>query len=129
MSRFQDLFFCSKYLLSCLGNRYITGKSYGATSFNSRYNFFPSWKLETWNSFCVTADSATRVYKTFINGKAGCQFFQDQGSPLSLVEVRRCSALIGREKLLRQQSYAIENQLVASKASRWFFMKKDSWLP
>ena len=40
-----------------LGNRYMTGKSYGSVSFNSGYNFFPAWHLETWNSFCITADS------------------------------------------------------------------------
>ena len=51
------------------GNRYITGKSYGGISFDSAYNFFPSWKLETWNSFCITANSVTKIYKTFINGK------------------------------------------------------------
>ena len=39
-----------------------------------------------------------------------------QCSPLSLVEECRGSALIGREMLLRQLSYAIKNQLVASKA-------------
>ena len=32
------------------------------------------------------------------------------------------SALIGPEMLLRQLSYAIKNQLVASKALYWFFM-------
>ena len=51
------------------GNKYITGKSYGGSSFDSGYNFFPAWKLETWNSFCVAANTGTRVYKTFINGK------------------------------------------------------------
>ena len=39
-----------------------------------------------------------------------------QCSPLSLVEECRGLALIGREMLLRQLSYAIKNQLVASKA-------------
>ena len=52
------------------GNRYITGKSFGGISFDSGYNFFPAWKLETWNSFCITANAGNRVYKTFINGKA-----------------------------------------------------------
>ena len=52
------------------GKRYITGKSYGGISFDSGYNFFPSWKLESWNSFCITASTNTRVYQTFINGKA-----------------------------------------------------------
>ena len=39
-----------------------------------------------------------------------------QCSPLSLVQVQRGYALIGRECWLRQQSYAAKNQLVASKA-------------
>ena len=42
-----------------------------------------------------------------------------QCSPLSLVEVQRGSALIGRELqrvAFSQQSYAIKNQLVATKA-------------
>ena len=39
-----------------------------------------------------------------------------QCGPLSLVEECRGSALIGPEMLLRQLSYAIKNQLVASKA-------------
>ena len=40
----------------------------------------------------------------------------NQPGPLSLVEECRGSALIGPEMLLRQLSYAIKNQLVASKA-------------
>ena len=41
-----------------------------------------------------------------------------QCSPLSLVEECRGSALIGPEMLLRQLSYAIKNQLVASKVRK-----------
>ena len=40
-----------------------------------------------------------------------------QCSPLSLVEECRGLALIGREQCWRQLSYAIKNQLVASKAT------------
>ena len=47
----------------------MTSKSYGTISFNSRYNFFSSWKLETWNSFCITADTEARMYRTVINGE------------------------------------------------------------
>ena len=63
-----------------LGNRYMTGKSYGSVSFNSGYNFFSAWHLETWNSFCITADSkaqwddtATQILSlsTYINEGSG----------------------------------------------------------
>ena len=47
----------------------MTSKSYGTISFKSQYYFFDSWQLETWNSFCITADTEARLYKTFINGK------------------------------------------------------------
>ena len=40
----------------------------------------------------------------------------DQCGPLSLVEVQRGSALIGPESCYASVSYAIKNQLVASKA-------------
>ena len=55
--------------MSFPGNQYMTGKSFGSVSFNSGYNFFPSWKLETWNSFCITADTEAKVYRTVINGE------------------------------------------------------------
>ena len=47
----------------------MTSKSYGTISLNSQYNFFSSWKLETWNSFCITADTEAGMYRTLINGK------------------------------------------------------------
>ena len=52
-----------------VGNKYMTSKSYGTISLNSQYNFFSSWKLETWNSFCITADTEAGMYRTLINGK------------------------------------------------------------
>ena len=53
----------------CLDKEWISGKSYGAISFDSGYVFFPSWKLENWESFCITADSEQKAYKTFINDR------------------------------------------------------------
>ena len=46
----------------------------------------------------------------------GTNNHHQQPGPLSLVEECRGSALIGPEMLLRQLTYAIKNQLVASKA-------------
>ena len=50
--------------------------------------------------------------------------FENQCGPLSLVEVQRGSALIGRERCWRQQSYAIKNQLVAAKVGAMERKKK-----
>ena len=65
----RDFTFFSHFV-KFTGNKYLTGKSYGGISFDSAYNFFPSWKLDAWNSFCIAADAVTKVYKTFINGEA-----------------------------------------------------------
>ena len=47
--------------------KWITGKSFGAISFDSAYIIFPSWKLESWVSFCISADTELKSYKTFVN--------------------------------------------------------------
>ena len=47
--------------------KWITGKSFGAISFDSAYIIFPSWKLENWVSFCISADTELKSYKTFVN--------------------------------------------------------------
>ena len=47
----------------------MTSKSYGSISFDASYHFFEPFKLETWNSFCITANTEARIYRTIINGK------------------------------------------------------------
>ena len=101
----KDFLFWSPSFCFIPGNRYITGKSFGGISFDSGYNFFPAWKLETWNSFCITANTGNRVYKTFINGKAiKTSLFSQKPWRLFSLFFRRCShwlttrVLIGRKK-------------------------------
>ena len=52
-----------------LDKQWISGKSFGASSFDSGYTFFPSWKLENWESFCISASTDLKSYKTFINDR------------------------------------------------------------
>ena len=56
-------------MIAWIDKKWISGKSYGAISFDSGYVFFPAWKLENWETFCITADTKEKSYKTFINDR------------------------------------------------------------
>ena len=47
----------------------MSGKSFGASFIENKYYFFPTWKPDDWNSFCVTYLSTAQELGMFINNE------------------------------------------------------------
>ena len=56
-----------------LGQNWTSGDSLGTIWHSGpkqqKYAVFPLWKPKIWNSFCITVDSITRKFESFLNGK------------------------------------------------------------
>ena len=52
----------------------MSGKSFGATYIENEYKFFPTWKPDEWNIFCVTHSSSSGEFKMFINNDLVFQY-------------------------------------------------------
>merc|ERR1712227_984345 len=64
---------CNDYYRAKIGNKYLTGKSFGAAYMDTKYFFFPSWKPNVWNSFCSIYTSQTKIFKIFVNNQLSFQ--------------------------------------------------------
>ena len=51
------------------GNKYLSGKSFGASYIENKYHFYPTWKPDYWNTFCVTYLSSSQELGLFINNE------------------------------------------------------------
>ena len=51
------------------GNKYLSGKSFGASYIENKYHFFHTWKPDEWNAFCVTYLSSLQELELFINSE------------------------------------------------------------
>ena len=59
----------NNYLDPHTGNKYLSGKSFGASYIENKYHFFPAWKPDDWNTFCATHLSSSQELRMFVNNK------------------------------------------------------------